>query len=158
MDMPRPNEHHQAMSRLAGTWDGEDVMHPTPWEPQGSTTPARSVNRMAVDGFVLLRDYQQMRDGKATFSGHGVHSYDPQEGCHVLHWFDSFGMAPNIFKGHFSDNILTMISEESGDDAPRRIRLTYDLATPGKLTSKLEVSLDGENWSAFLDGVYSRQD
>ena len=76
MDMPRPGEAHKKLSRLIGEWSGGETMHPAPWDPVGGPATARIVNRPILDGFAVVQEYQQIRNGVPNFSGHGVWWYD----------------------------------------------------------------------------------
>lgn len=158
MDMPKPTEAHEKLRRLVGTWEGEEIMHPSMWDPGGSTAQARSTNRLALGGFVVIGDYEQWYGKHVTFAGHSVYTYDSTERCYALYWWDSMGMPPNVFKGNFDDGVLTVTSEQAVPGGPRFSRLTYDLSESGKLTSRIEMSDDGESWTNFMDGTYTRQD
>ena len=157
MHRPKPTEVHQNLARFAGTWIGEEVVHPSPWDPDGSTAQARSENRLALGGFVVIGDYEQRKGGQVTFTGHSVHSYDANQKCHVLYWFDCMGVPPNVFKGNFAGNVLTLICEHTSPSGPRLSRLSYDMSVAGKMKSKMEMSDDGEAWVSFMDGSYTRQ-
>jgi hypothetical protein len=51
MQMPAPTDQHRRLEPLAGTWSGEDVLHPTPCDPEGGTATTRIEARMTLDGF-----------------------------------------------------------------------------------------------------------
>ena len=158
MEMPRPTEAHRKFEKLAGNWTGEEIMHPSPWDPKGGTAVGRTRNRIDLGGFVVIVDYEQEREGQITFSGHGVYTYDQKEQCIVLYWFDCMGMQPNMFKGNFEGDVLNLVSDESTEGGPRFSRLTYNLGTPGTMTYRMELSEDGEAWKVFLDAAYARQE
>ena len=65
-----------------------------PWDPQGGKATGRIRSRVALSGFALINDYEQERDGKVTFTGHGVFTFDPKEDLYTLTWFDCHGRAP----------------------------------------------------------------
>src|SRR5882762_2913398 len=111
--MPKPTEAHRKLNALAGRWVGKEIIPPCPWDPKGGTAIGRCDNRVAVDGFILAHDYEQERDGKINFRGHGVFTYDTAEKCHVLRWWDSMGVAVNVFKENFERNTLRMICRDS---------------------------------------------
>ena len=70
MEMPQPSAEHSRLERLAGDWEGEEIMHPSKWAPEGATAVGRLKNRLALNGFALISDYEQERDGVVTFTGH----------------------------------------------------------------------------------------
>ena len=66
------------------------------------------MSRVALNGFALINDYEQERDGKISFSGHGVFTYDPKEDSYMLVWVDCMGAPPEIFKGQFEGDVLKL--------------------------------------------------
>ena len=72
MEMPKPAPGHLKLERMAGSWEGEEKMPPSQWDPKGGVATGRSKSRVALSGFALITDYEQERDGIVTFSGHGV--------------------------------------------------------------------------------------
>ena len=127
-------------------------MSPSQWEPQGGTAMGRVDNRIAVDGFTVIQDYAQERGGMVTFRGHGVFSWDAKQGCYVLHWWDTMGMPPNIFRGQFLGEVLTMTDVES----QVKSRVTWDFRGGGRHTFKMEMSPDGMQWQTMMEGTYKR--
>src|SRR5712671_4761725 len=88
--MPQPTEHHRKLAALAGNWSGPEKLYPSPWGPGGQAT-GRTSARLGLDGFFLLQDYQEEKDGTVVFRGHGVMGYDARDGSYLWHWFDSMG-------------------------------------------------------------------
>ncbi len=153
MEMPKPTEHHRKLEKLVGRWRGTETMHPSPWDPKGGLATGRNDCRMALDGFATVTDYEQERDGKVTFKGHGVMTYDTTKSHYVLHWFDCMGSPPEIFTGQFEGEVLTVSHGGPGMHA----RLVYDLSRPGVLRSKMEMSQDGAKWSTLFECDYHRE-
>jgi uncharacterized protein YodC (DUF2158 family) len=108
MEMPKPTEHHRKLQRLVGQWRGEETMHPSQWDPSGGTATGRTLGRLALDGFAVISDYEQERGGVVTFKGHGVMTFDQIDGLYVLHWFDCMGTRPEVFKGVFEGEVLSL--------------------------------------------------
>lgn len=152
MDMPKPSPEHLQLEKLAGSWEGEETMHPSQWDPKGGSATGRTTSRLALSGFALITDYEQERDGVVTYAGHGVYTFDPGEERYTLNWFDSMGSPPEIFVGRFEDEILTVAHGGPGMHA----RLTHDLTDPENLLSKMEMSEDGATWNTLFDGSYRR--
>lgn len=150
MEMPRPTDAHRALERLVGRWTGAETLHASPWDPKGGTAEARMTIRVGAGGFVVLGDYEQQRDGRPSFHGHAVFRYDPAEQVYALHWFDGTGHAPNVFRGGFEADVLTLTcSRPQGHE-----RLVYDLSEPGRLITRMELSMDGRSWKVFMDGHF----
>lgn len=152
MEMAKPATGHLRLKRLEGRWEGEEIMHPSVWDPQGGTATGRTNARLALNGFALISDYEQERDGLITFTGHGVWSFDPKTDLYTLHWFDCMGSPPEVFVGGFREDRLTVSHAGPGMHA----RLTYDLADPQGLRTRMEMSQDGVAWNTLFEGSYRR--
>ena len=153
MEMPTPNAGHRKLEKIAGHWEGEEKMYSSPWDPKGGTAIGRIKSRIALNGFALINDYEQERDGKVTFTGHGVFTHDPKAGSYTLTWFDCMGMAPETFKGSFDGDVLRLA--HGGPDM--HVRLAYDLSEEGYLGKTLEMSQDGNEWNRFFDARLKRK-
>ena len=150
MEMPKPSSAHKKLELFAGTWSGDEKMHPSPWDPKGGVANASLASRVACDGFYVVGDYEQKRNGVVTFRGHSVFGYDDQSQEVVLHWFDSTGMGADLFRGKFQGQTLTLTCK----NAMGNHRLVYDFSEKGTLRSKMETSTDGKQWNAMFDAVY----
>jgi hypothetical protein len=154
MEMPKPTEGHKKFNHLAGRWTGQEQISPSPWDPKGGTATGRSDNRIALDGFALLHDYEQERNGAVNFRGHGVLTFDPREQCYRMHWWDSTGSPTNEFKGAFEGPTLKMTARGPQGHS----RVVWDFSQPSRYRFKMEVSPDGQKWMTFMEGDYARQD
>ncbi len=152
MEMPKPTPGHAKLQNLAGHWEGEERMHPSQWDPKGGIAVGRMKSRLSLNGFALISDYEQERDGVVTFSGHGVFSFDPSAELYALHWFDCMGSPPEVFHGRFDGDVLTVAHGGPGLHA----RMTYDSTDPRHVRSKMEMSQDGITWKTLFDGRYER--
>ena len=152
MALPEPSEGHRKLEAFAGAWSGEDRMHPSPWDPKGGLAEGRTTSRVGLGGFALISDYEQTRDGRVTYAGHGVLTYDPRADRYEQHWFDSMGAPPQVFTGGFEGDALTLTHGGPGMHA----RITYDASRPGELRKLMEVSPDGARWSTLFESRYRR--
>ncbi len=152
MDMPKPSDGHLLLEKLVGSWEGEETMHPSQWDPQGGVAVGRNKNKLSLGGFALLSDYEQERDGTITFTGHGVYTYDSKEDQYSLHWFDCIGSSPEVFVGGFDGAVFTLAHGGPGMHA----RMTYDLSIPGTMKAMMEMSQDGKDWKVLFEAVYKR--
>ena len=100
MQMPKPSDAHQKLSRLVGNWRGEERLYPTPWDPKGGRALARVENKAALDGFAVIQEYEQAREGTVRFRGHGVFTWDDPRQCYIMQWIDSMGMSPSDASPH----------------------------------------------------------
>ena len=152
-EMPKPNAAHARLHALAGRWIGQETIPPCPWDPQGGTAVGHCDNRIALDGWVLLHDYEQERDGRICFRGHGVFSFDAATGEYVLHWWDTMGVTPNVFRGVFVDHRLVLNCHDSQGHS----RTTWELPGGDTYRFQMEMSQDGVQWQTMMSGEYQRQ-
>lgn len=149
MEMPQPSAAHRRLERLVGRWRGEERMPPSAWAPEGAEAIGYSDARSALGGFAVVCDYRQEKDGVVTYEGHGVDSYDPAEDLYVMHWFDSIGSPPEVFRGRFEGDRLEMRS--------RQARSLTEYTGDGSMTTRMETLEDGESWTLALEGSYARE-
>jgi len=153
MEMPKPGPEHRKFEPMAGVWTGREKMHPSQWDPKGGTAEGHIRNRIALGGFIMTGDYSQEREGKTTFEGHSVFTYDKNDKCYLLYWWDSMGMPADVFRGDFKESNLVMTSR----NAMGHFRLTYEFPGPGQMRSRMEMSEDGESWKTMFESESTRQ-
>jgi hypothetical protein len=153
MDMPKPTEKHRWLERYAGKWQGKENMHPSAWCPTAMVAEGRMNNRVGLDGFVVIGDYEQLNGGQVCFSGHAVYTYDAKTDEYLLNWYDVMNPACEVFRGRPNGESISFVSVgQMGHH-----RLTHDFGTTGVMKSKMEMSKDGTSWTTLFDGTYSRQ-
>jgi Protein of unknown function (DUF1579) len=152
MEMPKPTASHLKLHALVGRFSGNEIMHPSPCSPEGGKSQGRFENRVVLDGFCVFHEYEQLRDGKVHFRGHGVYGFDPGAGEYTMYWVDSAGGQGSIFRGTFENGVMNL-SAKANDGFCRCIS---DHSVPGKSTFKMDVSPDGKEWSTVLEGTYRR--
>ena len=154
MDMPRPGEQHKRLAILAGNWEGEETLHPSPWDPKGGVGIGVYVNKMDLEGFVLVCDYVQTQNGVASYRGHGVIGWDAGQAHYLMHWSDSMsGVGLQLATGEWRDNILRFQDQsEMG-----HTRYTYTVLSDDAFTFSLDHSRDGQEWACFMEGGYAKK-
>jgi len=106
---PSPLEEHRKLAAFAGKWTGEEVVYPSRWNAGGPATSHVSA-RIDLNGFYLIQDTRQMRDGKESFATHGVFTYDREDRTYKLYWHDSLGyFPPSPASGGWSANSLILV-------------------------------------------------
>lgn len=150
---PRPSPELDRLRRLAGSWQGAERIEATPWDPYAGPTTARFENRMACDGQFLVNDYEQMREGVVSFSGHGVYGWDPIGRRYTMHWFDSLGGDPGSpILGTWTGDRLEFLRE--GPEVSSRF--SYTLQGDDRFTLGIEIRFGPADWQSFLRGEYHR--
>ena len=69
------------------------MVFPSRWNAGGPAT-SQVKARIDLNGFYLIQDTVQMRDGKESFATHGVFTYDREDRLYKLFWHDSLGYYP----------------------------------------------------------------
>jgi hypothetical protein len=131
MQMPIPSDGHRKLEKIAGQWEGEEMMHPSPWDPQGGKATGRIRSRVALSGFALIYDYEQERDGKITFTGHGVFTFDSKDDLYTLDMVRLYGRAPGSLQRKVRRRCPKTCARWPGDARapdlrPARSRLSND--------------------------------
>lgn len=153
MEMPKVSSEMQQLTALfRGTWEGEETLYPSAWDPVGGSASGVWTVKPGVDGFCLLVDYAESRGGKVLYRGHGVHGWDAAAGCFLAYWFDNIGIMPQSgSQARLAGNRYTY--QESNPMG--FTRFTYEW--PGSdFTFRIERSRDGQTWSPMHDGRYRR--
>jgi len=151
--MPSVGAEHKRLEALAGKWVGDELMHPGPMGPGGKTTGHTDAH-ISPDGFYLIADYRQEKDGKPSYSGHSVIGYDTVGKRYLWYWVDAMGMPPeSATAGQHKGNDFVFDS-----DTPHgKMRYVYSVKSADRYTFKIESSQDGgASWTPFMEGDYRR--
>jgi uncharacterized protein DUF1579 len=153
MEMPKPGPEHQKLAQLAGSWEGEETLHPSPWDPAGGSAKGRYRYEMALEGFYLIGDYEQQRDAEVTFRGHAVIGWNAPHHHYAMYWFDSTGFLPSVpATGPWKDDILVL----SHEDPMGHHQYVFHVRD-GEFDMRIENSPDGNQWTTFMEGTYRRK-
>ena len=149
---PSPLPEHKKLEVFAGEWNGEEMVYPSRWNAGGAAT-SRVVARMDLNGFYLIQDTRQMRDGKESFASHGLFTYDREDRLYKLYWHDSLGYYPPApASGSWGGKVLTLVRGSMRGNA----RHLYEVIDDDSYSMKIQFSPDSEGWSDVLTGVYKR--
>ena len=147
-----PLAEHARLAAFAGEWNGEEVVFPSRWMEGGSAT-SRTVARMDLNGFYLIQDSVQTRDGKPSFATHGVFTYDREDRTYKLFWHDSLGYyPPSPASGGWAAKSLVLVRGSLRGNA----RHVYEIVDDNTYNMKIQFSPDSEGWNDVLTGVYRR--
>ena len=152
-EMPKPTEDHKRLHAMAGTWKSDETLYPSPWDPNQRKAQGRAECRIALDGLVVVTDYEQLKDGKAGYRGHGVFGFDAQKRQPYMQWADNMmPIAAATVWGSWEANVLTF--EMSGPQGMNRY--VYAFEKDGSYTFSIQWSKDGGSWQKFMDGRFAR--
>lgn len=147
-----PLPEHARLAAFAGEWDGEEMVFPSRWTAGGPAT-SRTVARMDLNGFYLIQESVQMRDGKQVFATHGIFTFDRDDRTYKLFWYDSLGYtSPSPASGGWVGQTLTLVRGSLRGNA----RHVYEIINEDSYSSKIQFSPDAEGWADVLTGVYRR--
>ncbi len=135
---------------MVGTWRGEEKLYPSEWDPVGGPAFATWTVRSDLDGFAVIVDYVEERDGKVVYRGHGIHAWDGGGSTFVNYWFDNVGIAQQKpTRGILEGNRYSYVSDEG-------TRMTYAWANDS-MSFTIEKSADnGVTWKPMHEGRYTR--
>jgi len=152
--MPTPNENHRKLHALAGRWEGPETLAPSPWGPGGPAV-GKMDYRVDLDGFFVVGDYVEEKDGKVVFRGHSVFGWDEQQKNYVWWWLDSMGSIPTApSRGKWEGD--TLIFESKGERGESRYVLKF--LGEGKYQMLLANKFPGQKeFTTFMEGTYTRR-
>jgi hypothetical protein len=141
------------LAALAGEWIGDETIATTRWG-QGGPAVGRMHARLDLGGKVLLLDYREERDGKASLQAHAVFAAGQEPGEYALYWFDSYGFTPSQpATGHWDGRRLVFLRTSSRGQT----RHIYEWVTDSLYRLILESSFDGGvSWERVMEGEYRR--
>jgi hypothetical protein len=149
---PTPLEEHRKLAAFAGEWNGEEMVYPSRWLSGGPATSHVSA-RIDLNGFYLIQDTVQKRDGKDSFATHGVFTYDREDRLYKLFWHDSLGYyPPSPASGGWSGKSLILVRGSLRGNA----RHIYEVIDADNYSLKIQFSPDAEGWADVLTGTYRR--
>lgn len=147
-----PLAEHARLAAFAGEWDGEEVVFPSRWTAGGPAS-SRTVARMDLNGFYLIQDAVQIRDGKQSFATYGIFTWDRDDRTYKLFWYDSLGYTPpSPASGGWVGKTLTLVRGSLRGNA----RHVYEIIDDNSYSLKIQFSPDAEGWADVLTGVYRR--
>ncbi|WP_027514999.1 DUF1579 family protein [Bradyrhizobium sp. WSM1417] len=147
-----PLPEHARLAAFAGEWNGEEVVFPSRWTEGGMAT-SRVVAHMDLNGFYLIQDSVQTRDGKQSFATHGIFTFDREDRTYKLFWYDSLGYTPpSPASGGWVGKTLTLVRGSLRGNA----RHVYEIIDDDSYSLKIQFSPDAEGWADVLTGVYRR--
>jgi hypothetical protein len=149
---PTPLEEHRRLAAFAGEWIGEEMVYPSRWTSGGPAT-SHVKARIDLNGFYLIQDTVQKRDGQETFATHGLFTYDREDRLYKLFWHDSLGYyPPSPASGGWSGKSLVLVRGSLRGNA----RHVYEILDDNSYSMKIQFSPDAEGWADVLTGVYRR--
>ena len=155
--MPQLTPEHRKLHAMAGSWTSVETLHPSPWDPKPGTARGRAESHVAMDGFYVVTDYHQVKDGTPDggYHGHGVFGYDAAKERWFMNWFDNMGGAASTpVWGTWEGDTLTFQMEMPGRGHSRYV---YRFEKDGVYSFAIGMSQDGKAWNTFMEGRFTRK-
>jgi hypothetical protein len=153
--MSKLTDEHRRLHRLAGDWLGEEMIYPVPPD-RGGRASARASVRVELDGFFVVSDYVEEREGVPAYRGHGVYGWAPGARVYTMHWFDSMGSIPGaVARGTWKDDGTELSFEHRTHAGYARYVYRFTRGEDVYLFH-IESSRDGRDWRPFMEGKYRR--
>src|SRR5258708_5644322 len=149
---PTPLEEHRKLAVFGGRGGGAGMVYPSGGNGGGPAT-SHVVARIDLNGFYLIQDTRQTRDGRESFASHGLFTYDREDRLYKLFWHDSLGYyPPSPASGGWSGKTLILVRGSLRGNA----RHVYEVIDDNSYSTKIQFSPDAEGWADVLTGVYRR--
>ena len=160
--MTKLSDEHRRLHRLAGEWLGEEMVYPSPPD-RGGRASAHTIARVELDGFFVVSDYVEEREGAPPYRGHGVYGWDPVGRSYTMHWFDSLGSVPGDRRPRPQwsarpDDVEGTESELTFEQRTHQgyARYVYRFTAVDVYVFRIESSRDGRDYRPFMEGKYKR--
>jgi hypothetical protein len=155
--MFRPSDEHRRLHRLAGEWAGEEMIYAS-GPDRGGRASSRASVQVILDGYFVVSDYIEEREGAPAYRGHGVYGWDPAARTYTMHWFDSMGSVPlQAARGQWglkNDVEQELVFEHRTHEG--YARYTYRFTSDDVYIFRIESSRDAKDWRPFMEGKYRR--
>lgn len=147
----KPGPEVKKLDYFVGTWNVAGTIAPGPWGAGGKFSSTNTTDWMA--GGFFLESHSDFKmppelggDGKATaFMG-----YDTDANGYTYDAFNSQGRR-EVSKGTVSGDTWTWTSSQNYSGQEIKQKTTMKVLSPASYTFKLEISMDGTNWTTFMD-------
>jgi hypothetical protein len=154
MPMPKPAPELSKLDYLAGDWNTEADLKPSPMGPGGKMTATDQFHWMEGKFFLVLdsKFKGSIGDGMSL----AVMSYDPDKKVYTYNEYDSMGQA-NHSEGTIAGDTWTWTSDQNMGGQMFKGRYTMKVVSPTAYTFKYEMSQDGTNWTNVMDGKSTKK-
>jgi hypothetical protein len=153
--MAKVGLEHAKLHRFAGEWLGEGMVYASPGDPGGRAS-SHTIARVDLDGFFVISDYVEEREGAAPYRGHGIYGWDGQ--AYTMSWFDSMGSFPTAAaRGQWNEPTGELVFEQRTHQG--YARYTYRFTGIDVYLFRIESShagRGGREFRPFMEGKYKR--
>jgi len=156
--MSKVGPEHTRLHRLAGEWLGEEMVYASATDPGGRAS-SHTIARVDLDGFFVVTDYVEEREGAVPYRGHGIYGWDAQSASYTMCWFDSMGSFPTtVARGQWKWTDAEPGGELAFEQRTHQgyARYVYRFTGVEVYLFRIESSRDGRDYRPFMEGKYKR--
>lgn len=152
-----PSPEVKKLDYFAGTWTTDGTIAQGPWGTGGKFTGTATAEWLPGNFFLQSQSESKMPpeiggDSKAVM----LMGYDSQQNVYTSDRFSSMGQH-EVSKGTLSGDTWTWTSSSNYGGMEIQGKMTIKTLSPTSYTLKYEVSMDGKNWTPFMEGKASKK-
>ena len=152
-----PGPEVKKLDYFVGTWTTEGTIAPGPWGTGGKFTGGGTTEWLPGNFFIQSQSESQMPpelggDSKAVM----IMGYDTQQSTYSSDRFTSIGQHESS-KGTVSGDTWTWTSTSNYGGMEIQGKMTIKTMSPTSYAFKYEISMDGKNWSPFMEGKATKK-
>jgi hypothetical protein len=152
---PQPTAEHKELAIWLGGWTGNGEMKPGPFGPGGTMQWTEDCSWFAGAEFnVICKSKGSGPMGPMV--GLGIIGYNPAKKVYTHYGVDNNGWS-GYAEGNRSGDSWTFQSTETMEGKTYHSRFTMTMQSPTEMTFTWEMSEDGENWMAMMDGTSKKK-
>jgi hypothetical protein len=148
--MPKPGPELEKIKYFLGTWKEAGEVKPGPMGPGGKVTGTTHSEWMPGGFFIVLHSNGDMA-GMGKFTSTAYLGYNPEEKVYTYDEFSSTGEHVSA-KGTVEGDTWTWTTEEKMGGKVMKGRFTEKIGSPTSYDYKFEASIDGGDYTTFMEG------
>lgn len=151
--MSKLTASHHRLHQLAGVWHGDDQIINSGFNANYGNCQTVLTMRIALDGYIIIADAIQTRDGVEVYRTHRIFGWDERIQKYTLHHFDTDGLNFSTrAEGDWIDSTLALIQS-----TPYGImRQEFTFTSTNSYNFEVSLSDYGEDWLLLAQGTYQR--
>ena len=152
-----PGPEVKKLEYFVGTWTTEGTIAQGPWGAGGKFTGSGTTEWLPGNFFVKTESESKMPpeiggDNKAVM----IMGYDTQQSTYTSDRYSSMGQHESS-KGALSGDTWTWTNTSNYSGMEIQGKMTIKTLSPTSYTIKYEISMDGKNWTPFMDGKATKK-
>lgn len=153
----KPGAEVKKLDYFAGTWTTEGTVAPGPWGAGGKFSGTDTSEWMNGNFFLVGHGDFKM---PAELGGDGMETsilgYDTDKNVYTRDGFNNGGRH-DVSKGTLNGDTWTWTSTAVYGGQEINQKMTIKTLTPTSYNMKFEISMDGTNWTTFMDGKATKK-